>query len=142
MSIISLVYVSVESHPMTSEDITDILTTARKFNGSQEITGMLLYRTGYFIQALEGETDRVNALYEKIARDPRHRNVLLIYKHLIEKRVFSEWSMGFKNLADVVDVSKLEGYTDFLEKPITPEMIGDGSRAKAFLELFKHAENY
>ncbi len=141
MSIISLVYVSVETRPMTGEDITDILTTARNFNASQGITGMLLYRTGYFIQALEGEADRVNALYEKIANDPRHKNVLLIYKNPIQKRAFGEWSMGFKNLVDV-DAGKLEGYTDFLEQPITPELIGDPSRAKSFLELFKEEVSY
>jgi hypothetical protein len=126
---------------MTGEDITDILTTARKFNASQEITGMLLYRTGYFIQALEGEADRVKALYEKIANDPRHKNVLLIYNNPIQKRAFGDWSMGFKNLADV-DADKLEGYTDFLEQPITQKLIGDPSRAKSFLELFKEEVSY
>jgi hypothetical protein len=141
VSLISLVYVSFETRPMTAQDITDILTTARKFNTEQDITGMLLYRTGYFIQALEGEEDRVKALYQKIARDPRHRNVLMIYNGSITERSFTNWSMGFKNL-DEVDPSKLEGYTDFLQSPASPEMIGDGSRAKAFLELFKEESTF
>jgi hypothetical protein len=97
---------------------------------------MLLYRSGYFIQALEGDAERVRALYDKIAKDPRHRNVLMVYNKPIEKRTFGSWSMGFKDVADV-DPSKFEGYTDFLEQPITPELIGDGSRARAFLEMFK-----
>jgi hypothetical protein len=121
---------------MTAQDIQDILAKARAFNGANDITGMLLYRSGYFIQALEGDAERVRALYDKIAKDPRHRNVLMVYNKPIEKRTFGSWSMGFKDVADV-DPSKFEGYTDFLEQPITPELIGDGSRARAFLEMFK-----
>ncbi len=136
MTLISLVYVSVETRPMTAQDIEKILETARTFNPSKNITGMLLYRTGYFIQALEGEDIEVKPLYEKISSDPRHRSVLMIYNKPIEKRAFGDWSMGFKNL-EGIDPSKLEGYTDFLIQPITPELVGDGSRAKAFLEMFK-----
>ncbi len=136
MTLISLVYVSVETRLMTAQDIEKILETARTFNPSKNITGMLLYRTGYFIQALEGESADVRPLYEKISSDPRHRSVLMVYSKPIGKRAFGDWSMGFKNL-EGIDPSKLEGYTDFLTQPITPELIGDGSRAKTFLEIFK-----
>ncbi len=141
MSLVSLVYVSFESRTMSQQDILDILEVARKRNTEENITGMLLYRGGYFIQALEGNADAVNKLYDDIAKDARHRNVIMIYKNPITERSFSNWSMGFKNL-DGVDPSTLEGYTDFLTQPITPEMLGDGSRAKAFLELFKEEANY
>jgi hypothetical protein len=141
MGLISLVYVSFESRPMSQADILDILETARKRNNAENITGMLLYRTGYFIQALEGEEAPVTQLYEDIAKDDRHRNVMMIYKNPIEKRSFGNWSMGFKNL-EGIDPHSLEGYTDFLTQTITPELIGDGSRAKAFLELFKEEANY
>lgn len=141
MSLHSLVYVSIESRPMSPEDIKDILDTARSFNKEQDITGMLLYRGGYFIQALEGEAERVQTLYNNIAKDDRHRNVLMVYNSPIEKRAFGSWSMGFKDL-DGMNPDTLEGFTDFLTQPITPEMIGDGSRAKAFLELFKEEVNY
>lgn len=141
MTLVSLVYVSIETRPMTGQDIEDILKKAREFNSAHDITGMLLYRSGYFIQALEGDAEVVDKLYEKISRDPRHRNILTVYNKPIESRAFSNWSMGFKDLADV-DPSKFEGYTDFLEKPITPELIGDGSRARAFLEMFREELNF
>lgn len=141
MGLICLVYVSIESRPMSPQDITDILETAREFNAKHDITGMLLYRTGYFIQALEGEEEQVRSLYDSIAGDDRHRNVLLVYNKPIEERSFGNWSMGFKNL-EGIDTEGLEGYTDFLNEPITPEVIGDGSRAKAFMELFREEVNY
>ncbi|MDX2162432.1 MAG: BLUF domain-containing protein [bacterium] len=141
MPLHSLVYVSIESRPMTVDDIRNILDKARAFNTSQDITGMLLYRGGYFIQALEGEKERVQALFDKIARDDRHQNVLKVYNAAINERAFGSWSMGFKDL-DGIDPAGLEGYTDFLMQPITPQMIGDGSRAKAFLELFKEESTY
>ncbi|MBL8162732.1 MAG: BLUF domain-containing protein [Anaerolineae bacterium] len=142
MGLISLVYVSFESRRMTSEDLQSILNKARTFNSEHQITGMLLYRTGYFIQALEGEEADVMALYEKIARDDRHRHVLMIYKGPIEQRAFGNWTMGFKNL-DNLTPADLPGYTDFLSREITPELMTNNvSRALAFLESFKEEANY
>lgn len=141
MGLISLIYVSIETRPMTPQDITAILEKAREFNAKENITGMLLYRNGYFIQALEGEEDRVRALYDKIKRDERHANVLMIYDKPIQERSFGNWSMGFRDL-DGLDPSTLEGYTDFLNEPMNPNLVGNSSRAKSFLELFREQATY
>jgi hypothetical protein len=55
MGLVSLVYVSVARELMSDEDLKAILEVARRKNAERNITGMLLYRSGYFIQALEGE---------------------------------------------------------------------------------------
>jgi hypothetical protein len=142
MGLISLVYVSFESRPMTSDDLKDILNTARSFNGDHQISGMLLYRSGYFIQALEGEEAEVRALYNKIAQDDRHRNVLMIHSGPIEQRAFGNWTMGFKNL-DNLTPTDLPGFTDFLSQKMNPELLTNNvSRALAFLESFKEESHY
>lgn len=112
MGLISLVYVSYATHKMSASDLKDILEKSRANNRTKSITGMLLYREGYFIQVLEGEKEPVTALFETIKADPRHKGVLIITQRNIEKRDFSEWSMGFKNLDDV-DFSVYPEYHDF-----------------------------
>jgi hypothetical protein len=127
---------------MTPADIEDILSKSRKNNAADNITGMLLYRNGYFIQALEGEEAPVQRLYEKIAQDERHGNVLTVSKERIKERQFADWSMGFQDLEDI-DPAQIEGYTDFLDQPYDEDHIKNaGSRAVKLLELFKEGGSY
>ena len=90
-----LVYISDARYGLAKEDIEDILATSRRNNGEADVTGMLLYSSGIFIQALEGEPERIAALYAKISDDRRHDNVDLISDQTIEERGFSSWAMGF-----------------------------------------------
>ena len=45
-----LIYSSVATHTISSEDIAEILRTARDFNTKNNITGCLLYHNNEFIQ--------------------------------------------------------------------------------------------
>jgi len=136
MGLISLVYVSFESHPMSDDELKEILTKAREVNRSKGVTGMLLYRDGFFIQVLEGEETTVQPLYEKIAKDPRHKNVLTVYINQIKQRTFSNWSMGFNKLTEG-DMKHVEGYTDFLEQPSIEFFTDKPDRATTLLSQFK-----
>ena len=73
-----LVYVSMAQEKMSKEDLLDILAQSREANAKAGITGMLLYKDGNFMQALEGEETAVRALYARICRDPRHRGILTL----------------------------------------------------------------
>lgn|GEM_PF-5759791 len=44
---------------------------------------------------LEGERENVCAVYERICRDPRHRDLLLLDFREIAERTFSGWSMSY-----------------------------------------------
>lgn len=138
MSLVSLVYVSIAADSMTDGDVKDILDVAREFNGKNNITGMLLYRAPYFIQALEGEKSVVDPLFEKISQDERHRNVLLVFEDTIESRTFSQWSMGFNKITNE-DLRDVEGLNDFLEGEKSISYFSDHpARATKLLESFKN----
>ncbi len=143
MSLISLAYVSIETRPMSKQDIMDILNTARTHNAELNITGMLLYRDGYFIQALEGDEQDVIALYEKIAEDKRHQNMLTVHREEIEERSFGDWQMGFRNLDELENPEDVQGYTDFLNADFSKEYFEDEpDRAHRLLRLFAEEANY
>lgn len=137
MALISLVYVSFETHPMTDTDLKDILQVARATNNTLGITGMLLYRDGFFIQALEGDEAQVVPLFEKIATDARHRNVLMVYKNAIVARNFGDWLMGFNKISDD-DVRGLAGFIDIIDKPNAEDFAQFPDRAHHLLEHFKN----
>lgn len=138
MALVSLVYVSVAAQPMSDDELRDILAVSRENNGKLGITGMLLYRDRFFIQALEGEQAAVDELFDKIAADERHENVLKVYETPIEARSFGEWRMGFNKMDDITD-EDLPGFMDFMADLSDLEFFtGTPSRATTLLDAFKH----
>ncbi|WP_413666535.1 BLUF domain-containing protein [Mucilaginibacter sp. Mucisp86] len=73
-----LVYVSTAKKLMSDDELLDLLQTARIKNAKYNVTGMLLYSEGTFIQALEGEKEDLYTIYKAIELDFRHRNIILM----------------------------------------------------------------
>ncbi|MGB8169320.1 MAG: BLUF domain-containing protein [Chthoniobacteraceae bacterium] len=99
-SIHSIVYVSTAVKPFSTEELAQLLDQSRERNQKRDITGMLLYKDGCFMQAFEGERGMVMGLHWRIERDPRHRNIVVLLDGPVLRREFPEWTMGFKNLGD------------------------------------------
>jgi hypothetical protein len=97
----SVVYISSAIQEFSNEDLVDLLTVARRNNLATQITGMLLYSGGNFIQVLEGERSAVELAYARIAVDLRHRSVMRLLEQHIESRQFANWSMGFSTASDL-----------------------------------------
>jgi hypothetical protein len=135
MLLVSLVYVSTASHPMSDEELMTILKHAREKNQRLDVTGMLLYRDGFFIQALEGERAVVDSLYATIAADPRHMRVLKVMESTINHRVFSNWSMGFNKFTEQ-DLKKIEGYKEYEQLGLERMLADHPSRALKLLLSF------
>lgn len=70
-----------------------IVAASQRSNTAAGLTGALLFTDGLFIQALEGEAKPLEATFERICRDLRHRRVLLHEFSEAPGRVFPDWSM-------------------------------------------------
>lgn len=94
---------------MTQEfEIQNILEQSRRNNASMNITGVLLACNGSIIQVLEGEKEDITFLYNKIQRDPRHTQMILLYEGQTEGRSFDSWAMGYitassRSMHDLID---------------------------------------
>ena len=101
---IQIIYVSFATMALklnSKNIIENILKEARDFNGKNDITGQLLYRSGIFVQLLEGDKIQVENLLGKIVLDrKRHENVKVILNQNVTKRIFSNWSMDYKEVDD------------------------------------------
>ncbi|MFD0987595.1 BLUF domain-containing protein [Methyloligella solikamskensis] len=82
-----------DSDTNPQDQLRQILLTARRNNAERHITGALLSTDRYFAQVLEGEEDRVKALYQQICRDPRHERLTILSAGEIAERQFGRWSM-------------------------------------------------
>ena len=135
-----LVYNSIATRPMTDDDLTAILEGARKFNAMSKVTGMLLYKSGRFLQVLEGDEDVVGALYEKIRRDSRHDDAQVLVTGQQSIRQFPNWSMGFTNLSNLAE-QDIPGFSPFLSDGFNvEEMRRQPQRAYRLLLKFRDSD--
>jgi FAD-dependent sensor of blue light len=98
MSLVRLAYISASllaDDPNARRQVADILLTSRRNNDESEVTGVLLATDHNFFQVLEGERQAVEAAYARIARDPRHKDIVLTLYESIEVRRFPDWAMAY-----------------------------------------------
>lgn len=135
--LVQVVYVSSATQPFSPEDLNELLRHSRARNAADGITGMLLYRSGNFIQAVEGPEAAIDRLLARIARDKRHQGLITIIRQPVAGRSFGDWSMGFDDLSDEAAAAD-QGFTDFLRRmdagPVGP---ADSNFALRMLERFK-----
>jgi hypothetical protein len=95
-----LAYVSRAVADFDRAALLQLLERSRASNTAAGLTGLLLFRSGQFLQVLEGERERVHALYDRIRLDPRHAGLVQVHGRDVAARDFPDWSMGFFDLAD------------------------------------------
>ena len=84
------------SSPATiRDDLVSILDRARFYNSTLNISGVLFYGNDYFFQCLEGDEKQVDQLYQKILKDKRHKNVVLLTRETITTPKFNIWDMKY-----------------------------------------------
>ena len=134
---ISLIYVSIATNPFSGPELIELLEHARRNNKKADVTGMLLYKDGNFMQVLEGEEKTVRALCAKIGRDPRHHKMITLLEVPLTEREFHDWSMGFSNL-EAPQAASAPGYSEFLNTPLTADAFAENpSGAQRLLRVFK-----
>jgi hypothetical protein len=134
---LSLVYVSSARQLFSEEDLKALLEQSRDNNARLGLTGMLLYKDGNFMQALEGPDDALTELYAKIESDRRHRGILQLLRQELQEREFPLWSMGFKNLNDV-NLHQTPGYSTLLNESLkSASFQTDPTRAQKLLGMFR-----
>ena len=132
-----LVYASTAVKLFSGSELLELLPHYREKNLRLGITGLLLYKHGSFMQALEGEEETVRALYDTIREDPRHHHVLTLMALPVAARQFPNWSMGFKDLGAVV-ADDVPGYNPFPAlPPANDELSWQASVASSLLATFQ-----
>ena len=96
--LVRLMYASRAAPAVDQEELLAILKKSKANNPKSGVTGALCFSEGIFLQVLEGGRNAVSQLYNRIASDSRHRDVVLLNYDEIEERRFAGWSMGQVNM--------------------------------------------
>ena len=97
--LVRLLYASRATASIDADALVTILKQSKANNPALGVTGVLCYSGGIFLQVLEGGRTTVSQLYNRIATDPRHAEVVLLNYEEIGERRFAGWAMGQVNLA-------------------------------------------
>ena len=97
--LVRLLYASRAVPAVDQEELLAILKKSKANNPKAGVTGVLCFSEGVFMQVLEGGRNAVNTLYNRIAADARHSEVVLLSYEEISERRFGGWSMGQVNMS-------------------------------------------
>jgi len=95
---VRLMYASRATEAARPETMVAILKKSTLNNALTGVTGVLCFSDNIFVQVLEGGRLQVSKLYNRIAQDPRHTDVVLLSYEEIDERRFAGWSMGQVNM--------------------------------------------
>ena len=128
----NIVYVSTAVKLMHENQLLDILHNSRQHNAALNISGVLLYSEGTFIQLLEGKDAVIDALYSRIQADQRHKSVVKLIDEPIAEKSFSQWLMGFA----VTNNTKTEKLLGYLRSINELDLNSDNSSAVTAIKTF------
>jgi hypothetical protein len=127
-----VLYRSRATHAPTETDLQTLLEQSRTYNAQQQITGLLLYSDGQFLQLVEGPEAVVRSLYAQIRADPRHTQLVTLSDGPAPQRWFADWHMAFGH----VDASDLREVLGAVETQALPQVPIEDPRLQTLLHAF------
>ncbi|RFN59806.1 BLUF domain-containing protein [Marixanthomonas ophiurae] len=106
----TICYVSSASRELENNELENLFYEVQTNNDDADITGVLLYYYGNFLQVLEGEKDILLDLFESIKKDKRHKNIITIFNKQNEHRIFEGYKSGFSIVKTKSDLKNLKEY--------------------------------
>ncbi|MGP9688103.1 BLUF domain-containing protein [Psychrobacter sp. AOP22-C1-C5] len=117
----------------SSSTLNDIAEVAIKQNKIDNITGILCYGNGYFLQCVEGTEQALTNLKNRLLLDDRHKDLKILDFSALAERRFAAWSLRSITLERwMVSEPRLKGFMPF--KPDSWE----SNEYKEFLNILKN----
>ncbi|WP_350561523.1 BLUF domain-containing protein [Psychrobacter sp. CAL346-MNA-CIBAN-0220] len=140
-ALIQLVYVSslTLQGRIDASMFEEVERHASAYNQQHEITGILCYGNGNFLQCIEGEKAQVIALQKRIFADRRHKNIKILLLQVIDQHRFFDWRMRLLFLERWLwspttkqQAAQLSPFLPFVPHSWTPE------RTEQFLQTIRN----
>ena len=106
-----VIYTSYLKTPFNECDFFTQLTLSQRSNAQNNITGMLFYGSGKYIQLIEGPRNAVTQLMGNIHQDERHYDIEVIADMPVSDRSFADRSMDYHMFADN-ELEQMIGFDD------------------------------
>ncbi|WP_395073751.1 BLUF domain-containing protein [Flavobacterium sp.] len=113
-----VIYLSSATKLLSNDELSFLLRNAKIKNRKNNITGLLLYIDGDFLQVIEGEKKDVLNLFELIKIDERNRSIITVFSDDVDKRQFPDWLMGFSQLT-YHDLQKIDSFENITKTTLS-----------------------
>jgi len=131
LSLERVVYVSQSANPDPAlVSLAEILAAADRNNKRDGLTGALIVSGGQFLQFLEGARQDITRMMTKLEMDPRHRQMRVLSRAPIERRMFGEWTMVAARISP--------GQQPRMEEVISLSVTQPTRAAEKMLSLVRH----
>jgi hypothetical protein len=128
---------------MQEDELMFLLKQSRDWNLSHDITGMLLYIEGRFLdhiegrfmQVLEGSEYEIERIFNNIKNDSRHHQLIVLRQEELEARNFDNWQMGFSSL-NREDFERHLGFFELNDDYLNSKEFIESNTAISFLKSF------
>jgi hypothetical protein len=127
-----VLYRSRATHTPTEADLQALLDWSRAYNAQQQITGLLLYSDGRYVQLVEGPEAAVRTLYARIQQDLRHTQVVTVSEGPGPQRWFADWQMAFGH----VEAPELHQTLQAVETQTRPLLLVEDPHLQTLLHAF------
>jgi len=135
--LVRLTYTSRPGEQLGIHEVDTILTTSKRNNATNHISGILVYGDHFFLQCLEGPRNEVNDTYLRIAGDKRHTDCMLLRYEHVDCRIFGQWAMGrIQYKAEASGLAKKYSTHGFLD----PYAMSSNQAEKFMIELGELAQ--
>lgn len=132
----TLAYVSVADHAISAAELEDIVMRSAAANIELGVTGVLLFNGMNFFHILQGETQSVEALYGRIARDRRHHAVSRLPAQPFAHLHFPAWGMVFWGRDVISDAAEFRFAATLGRAALDLADAGTQSILRSFLGIF------
>lgn len=136
-SLVTFIYFSHAVQSFGDKLLMELLRESQNNNRRVNVTGMLLYHDGNFLQALEGRKPDVEEVFRRIAKDSRHAGIISSTMMPLPARQFADWSMGFLPGQSLGD-SDRQMLNDYLNRRQEMSEV-DNSMARRVLASFRNS---
>ena len=137
--LVSIVYMSRAVADFDDAAMAELLHGSRLRNEALGVSGLLVAKSGRFMQLLEGPAWSVDDRYAAIARDPKHTELTSLIREEIPERRFDGWSMAYHSLDDH-DLESEDGFSPFLRGGMDFPPSFDRTSAAWLLRWFRDRE--
>lgn len=124
-----ILYTSRSVHPIGHRTDVDILVAAERINRNRELSGFLLRGPRWFAQFLEGPTESLALVFDKIKLDDRHYELAHWDGDPSTDRLFPYWAMGYASVSEAKSKKMLPHLSSptlgFAQKACTMRSIAD-----------------
>lgn len=90
----TLIYCSRVSPDLNVAQLYDIMAYSNHYNSVRHITGILVFNSRHFLQAIEGDHTEILTLRDKIQRNPFHVDFFIIGHEILQFRTWANWTMN------------------------------------------------